>query len=255
MKEAVVVSAVRTAIGKAPKGTLRYTRPDDLGAVAVKGAMDRVPMLDPKEIEDVIIGCAIPEAEQGMNMARMISLRAGLPIEAAAMTVNRYCASGLQTIALAADRIRSGGADAIVAGGAESMSYIPMGGNKIAVNPWLMENHPSAYMSMGLTAERVAKHYGITREESDEFAHTSHAKALAAIKAGRFDDEIVPGWKAPQEGNALQGGRGTARRYINGSAGEAARRLSCQRDCDRWQQFADVRWRGGRGSHVGYAGS
>ena len=145
MKEAVVVSVVRTAVGKAPKGTLRYTRPDDLGAVAVKGAVDRVPALDPKEIEDVIIGCAMPEGEQGMNMARLISLRAGLPIEAAAMTVNRYCASGLQTIALAAERIRGGGAEVIVAGGAESMSYLPMGGNKIAVNPWLVDNHPDLF--------------------------------------------------------------------------------------------------------------
>ena len=191
MKEAFVVSVVRTAVGKAPKGTLRFTRPDDLGAIAVKGAVERVPMLDPKEIEDVIIGCAMPEAEQGMNVARLISLRAGLPIESAAMTVNRYCASGLQTIALAAERIRGGGADVIVAGGAESMSYLPMGGNKIAVNPWLMENHPSAYMTMGLTAERVAKHYGITREESDEFALASHRKALAAIAEGKFEDEIV----------------------------------------------------------------
>jgi acetyl-CoA acyltransferase len=191
MKEAVVVSVVRTAVGKAPKGTLRYTRPDDLGAVAVKKAVDRVTALDPKEIEDVIIGCAMPEGEQGMNMARMISLRAGLPIEAAAMTVNRYCASGLQTIALAADRIRGGGADVIVAGGAESMSYLPMGGNKIAVNPWLVDNHPAAYMSMGLTAERVAKHYSISREESDQFAFGSHKKALAAIEAGRFNEEIV----------------------------------------------------------------
>jgi acetyl-CoA acyltransferase len=192
MKQAVIVSAVRTAVGKAPKGTLRYTRPDDLGAVAVKGAVERVPSLDPKEIEDVIIGCAMPEGEQGMNVARLISLRAGLPVEAAAMTVNRYCASGLQTIALAAERIRGGGADVIVAGGTESMSYLPMGGNKIAVNPWLIDNHPAAYMSMGLTAERVAKHYGISREESDEFALGSHQKALAAIEAGHFQDEIVP---------------------------------------------------------------
>jgi acetyl-CoA acyltransferase len=192
MKEAVVVSAVRTAVGKAPKGALRYTRPDDFGAVAVKGAVDRVHGLDPKEIEDVIIGCAMPEGEQGMNVARLISLRAGLPIEAAAMTVNRYCASGLQTIALAAERIRGGGADVIVAGGTESMSYVPFGGNKIAVNPWLMDNHPAAYMSMGLTAERVAKHYGISREESDQFALGSHRKALAAIAAGHFQDEIVP---------------------------------------------------------------
>lgn len=192
MREAVIVSAVRTAVGKAPRGTLRSTRPDDLGAIAVKGALARVPGLDPKEIDDVIIGCAMPEGEQGMNMARVISFRAGLPNEAAAMTINRYCASGLQSIALAAERIRGGGADVIVAGGAESMSYVPMGGNKISANPWLVENHPGSYMSMGLTAERVAKHYGITREESDQFACESHRKAVSAIQAGTFRDEIIP---------------------------------------------------------------
>jgi len=192
MREAVVVSAVRTAVGKAPRGTLKHTRPDDLGAAAVVGALERVPMLDRSEIEDVIIGCAMPEAEQGMNVARVIALRAGLPVESAAMTVNRYCASGLQTIALAAERIRGGGAEVIVAGGAESMSYVPFGGNKISVNPWLVENFPGSYLSMGLTAERVAKHYEITREESDAFALSSHQKALAAIEAGRFEDEIVP---------------------------------------------------------------
>ena len=192
MQEAFVVSAVRTAVGKAPKGTLRSTRPDDLGAIAVRGAMDRVPELDQKLVEDVIIGCAMPEAEQGMNMARVISLRAQLPVEAAAMTINRYCASGLQSIALATERIRSGSADVIVAGGAESMSFVPFGGNKIAVNPWLVDNYPGSYMSMGLTAERVAKHYGISREESDEFALASHRKALAAIQAGKFQEEIVP---------------------------------------------------------------
>ena len=191
MKEAFVVSAVRTAVGKAPKGTLKATRPDDLGAIAVRGALDRVPELDQKLVEDVIIGCAMPEAEQGMNMARVISLRAALPVEAAAMTINRYCASGLQSIALAAERIRSGSADAIVAGGAESMSFIPFGGNKIAVNPWLVDNYPDSYMSMGLTAERVAKHYKISREESDKFALASHQKALAAIRDGKFEDEIV----------------------------------------------------------------
>ena len=192
MREAVVVSAVRTAVGKAPKGTLRFTRPDDLGAIAVKEAVARVPQLDVQEIEDVIIGCAMPEAEQGQNVARLISLRAGLPIEAAAMTVNRYCASGLQTIALAAERIRGGGGDVMVAGGTESMSFLPFGGNKVTINPWLMENHPSAYMSMGLTAERVAKHYGISREEADGFALASHEKAQAAIAGGRFEEEIVP---------------------------------------------------------------
>ena len=143
MREAVVVSAVRTAVGKAPKGALRTTRPDDLGAVAVKGALARVPGVDPKEIDDVIIGCAMPEGEQGMNIARVISFRAGLPNEPAAMTINRFCASGLQSIALAAERIRGGGAEVIVAGGAESMSSVPMGGNKLSANPWLVENHPS----------------------------------------------------------------------------------------------------------------
>lgn len=192
MKEAVIVSAVRTAVGKAPKGALRSTRPDDLGAIAVKGALERVPALDPKEVEDVIVGCAMPEAEQGMNVARIISLRAGLPNNAAAMTINRFCASGLQSIALAAERIRAGGADVIVAGGTESMSFVPMGGNKVAFNPWLVENHPGSYLSMGLTAERVGKHYGITREESDRFALDSHCKAVAAIAAGRFTEEIVP---------------------------------------------------------------
>ena len=192
MREAVVVSAVRTPVGKAPRGTLKTTRPDDLGAIAVKGALARVPALDPVTIDDVIIGCAMPEGEQGMNIARVISFRAGLPNVAAAMTINRYCASGLQSIALAAERIRGGGAEVIVAGGTESMSYIPMGGNKIAVNPWLMENHPGSYMSMGLTAERVAKRYEITREESDQFAYESHRKALAAVAAGHFEDEIIP---------------------------------------------------------------
>lgn len=192
MRDAVIVSAVRTAVGKAPRGSLKATRPDDLGAIAVKGALERVSSLDPKEIDDVIIGCAMPEGEQGMNMARVISFRAGLPNEPAAMTVNRYCASGLQSIALAAERIRGGGADVIVAGGAESMSYVPMGGNKVAVNPWLVENHPGSYMSMGLTAERVAKRYEITREESDRFALRSHLNAINAIAAGRFSEQIVP---------------------------------------------------------------
>ena len=192
MREAVIVSAVRTPVGKAPRGTLKTTRPDDLGAIAVKGALARVPTLDPKTIDDVIIGCAMPEGEQGMNIARIISFRAGLPNEPAAMTINRYCASGLQSIALAAERIRGGGAEVIVAGGAESMSYLPMGGNKITVIPGWWRTIPGSYMSMGLTAERVAKHYGITREESDQFAYESHRKALAAIEAGHFGDEIVP---------------------------------------------------------------
>src|ERR1700750_2232232 len=192
MKEVIIASAVRTAVGKAPRGTLRTTRPDDLAAFAINGALERVPQLDRSEIEDVILGCAMPEAEQGMNVARVASFRAGLPITVSGMTINRYCASGLQSIALAADRIRGGGADVILAGGTESMSYVPFGGNKISVNPWLVENYPGSYMSMGLTAERVANHYGITREQMDQFSYESHQKALAAIAGGKFDDEIVP---------------------------------------------------------------
>jgi acetyl-CoA acyltransferase len=192
MRNAVLVSAVRTPAGKAPKGTLRATRPDDLAALVIKASIERTPNLDAKEVEDVILGCAMPEAEQGMNVARIASLRAGLPVESAAMTVNRFCASGIQAIALAAERIRGGGAEVIVAGGTESMSMVPMGGNKISINPWLEENHPESYLSMGLTAERVARHYGVTREEADEFALTSHRRALAAQASGVFADELVP---------------------------------------------------------------
>ncbi|MGB9336312.1 MAG: acetyl-CoA C-acyltransferase [Candidatus Acidiferrales bacterium] len=192
MREAVIVSSVRTAVGKAPKGTLRATRPDDLAAAAIKEAIARAKGLDVKEIEDVILGCAIPEAEQGMNVARIASLRAGLPVETSAMTINRFCSSGLQAIALAAERIMAGHASVIVAGGAESMSMVPMGGNKIAPNPWLMDHYPDAYLGMGLTAENVAKKYGITREQADEFSLRSHKNAIAAIAAGKFKDEIVP---------------------------------------------------------------
>src|SRR5204863_4315783 len=161
MRDAVVVRRVRTAVGKAPKGMLRATRPDDLGAAAIQGALARVPRLDKAEVEDVIIGCAMPEAEQGMNVARICALRAGMPIESAAMTINRYCASGLQSIALAAERIRGGGADVIVAGGTESMSCVPMGGNKISVNPSLVDNCPGSYITMCQTADRIATHYVI----------------------------------------------------------------------------------------------
>src|SRR5581483_1798466 len=191
MREAVIVSSVRTPIGRAFKGTLRSTRPDELAAVAIKGALDRVPQLDPKEIEDVILGCAMPEAEQGMNVARIASLRAGLPVEASAITINRFCSSGLQAIANAAERIMAGAAEVMVAGGTESMSMIPMGGNKISPNPWLVEHYPDAYLSMGLTAERLATRFGFTREAADEFSLRSHQKAIAAIKAGKFDDETV----------------------------------------------------------------
>jgi acetyl-CoA acyltransferase len=160
--------------------------------VAIKGAIERIPNLDSKEIEDVILGCAMPEAEQGMNVARIAALRAGLPVESAAMTINRFCASGLQSIALAAERICAGSADVMVAGGTESMSMVPMGGHKISINPWLEEHYPDSYNSMGLTAERVARHYGISREESDQFALASHQRALAAQAAGKFDQEIIP---------------------------------------------------------------
>ena len=191
MREVVVVSSVRTPVGRAFKGTLRATRPDELAAVAIKGALDRVPQLDPKEIEDVILGCAMPEAEQGMNVARIASLRAGLPVEVSAVTINRFCSSGLQAIAMAAERIMSGGAEVMVAGGTESMSMIPMGGNKISPNPWLVDHYPDAYLSMGLTAERLAVRFGITREQCDEFSLRSHLKALAAIAAGKFEEETV----------------------------------------------------------------
>ena len=192
MREVVIVSSVRTPVGRAIKGTLRATRPDDLGAFAIKGALDRVPQLDPKEIEDVILGCAMPEAEQGNNVARTASLRAGVPIEASAITINRFCSSGLQAIAMAAERIMAGGAEVIVAGGTESMSMVPMGGNKISANPWLVEHYPDSLITMGLTAERLATRFNITREAADQFSLRSHQKALAAIQAGKFDDEVVP---------------------------------------------------------------
>jgi acetyl-CoA acyltransferase len=192
MKEAVIVSAVRTAVGKAPKGTLKNTRPDDLGAAAIREAINRVPNLDVNQIEDVIMGCAFPEAEQGMNVARTAMIAAGLPVETSAMTVNRYCSSGLQTIAIAADRIATGGADVIVAGGLETMSMIPMGGNVVRPNPALVDSYPDYYLNMGLTAENLARKYEITREQADEFSLGSHQKAAAAIQAGKFKDEIVP---------------------------------------------------------------
>jgi len=191
MRDVVVASSVRTPVGRAYKGALRTTRPDELAAIAIKGALERVPQLDAKEIEDVIMGCAMPEAEQGMNVARIAALRAGLPVEVSALTINRFCSSGLQAIAMAAERIMAGGAEVIVAGGTESMTMIPMGGHKISPNPWLVDHYPDAYLNMGLTAERVAQRFGITREAADEFSLRSHQKALAAIQAGKFDDEVV----------------------------------------------------------------
>jgi acetyl-CoA acyltransferase len=192
MREALIVSSVRTAVGKAGRGALRTSRPDDLAAAVMKEAIGRVPGLEAKDVEDVILGCAMPEAEQGMNVARNAWLRAGLPVETSAMTINRFCSSGLQSIAIAAERIMSGQGDVAVAGGTESMSMVPMGGHKVAPNPWLMDNYPDSYLSMGLTAENLAKKYNITREEADEFSFASHQKALAAIVAGKFRDEVVP---------------------------------------------------------------
>lgn len=191
MAEAVIVSAIRTPVGRAPKGALSTTRPDDLAAIALSGALERVPGLDRAEIDDVVLGCAQPEGEQGLNLARMAALRAGLPIEIPGATVNRLCASGLEAIAQADMRIRSGGMRVVVAGGAESMSLIPMGGNKPSPNPWLAEHYPASLLTMGLTAERVAKHYGISREDQDAFALASHKKALAAQADGRFAEELV----------------------------------------------------------------
>src|SRR5215831_13871800 len=192
MKDAVIVSAVRTAVGKAGKGTLRAARPDDLAATVIAEAIRRVPGLDAKEVEDVVIGCAMPEAEQGMNVARIASLRAGLPVDVSAMTINRFCSSGLQAIADAAQRIMAGQGEIAVAGGTESMSLVPMGGNKVAPNPWLMDHYPDTYLSMGLTAENLASKYSISREQADEFSLASHQKAIAAIAAGKFKEEIVP---------------------------------------------------------------
>src|SRR5437667_8293200 len=192
MKDAVIVSAVRTAVGKAPKGTLRDTRPDDMGAAVIKEAIARVPGLEASEIDDVIMGCAMPEAEQGMNIARSAAIRAGLPVETSAMTINRFCSSGLQSIAIAADRIRTGGAQVALAGGLESMSMIPMGGHIIRPNPYLVEHYPDFYLNMGLATENVARKYKVTREEQDEFALRSHQRAFAALEAAKFKDETVP---------------------------------------------------------------
>jgi acetyl-CoA acyltransferase len=192
MHDAVIVSAARTPVGKAPNGKLRGTRPDELAAVAIRESLRRAPGIEPAEVEDVIVGCAMPEAEQGFNVARIASLRAGIPVGASAVTINRFCSSGLQSIAFAAERIMCGAASAVVAGGTESMSLVPIGGQKIAPNPALMDDYPDVYLSTGLVAENHARESGISREEQDAFALRSHQRAVAAIDAGRFADEIVP---------------------------------------------------------------
>ena len=262
MREVVIVSSVRTPVGRAFKGTLRATRPDELAAIAIKGALDRVPQLDPKEIEDVILGCAMPEAEQGMNVARIASLRAGLPVEVSAMTINRFCSSGLQAIAMAAERIMSGGAEVMVAGGTESMSMIPMGGNKISPNP-VAGGSLSGCLPFdgpdGGAAGAALRHYA---RAGDAFSLRSHQKALAAIAAGKFEDETVPvpvsftysEWiEAEAAGNYFQSGRGAARRYFAGGAGRAEAGVS-REGRDRGEFFADVGWRSGGRGDVGRAG-
>ncbi|BDC52273.1 acetyl-CoA acetyltransferase [Bryobacterales bacterium F-183] len=192
MQEAVVVDCLRTAVGKSGRGTLKYTRPDDMAAAVIAALMKKYPQVEPGSVDDVIIGCANPEAESGMNVARIASLRAGLPDTVPAVTINRFCSSGLQSIAMAAEKIRSGFADVVLAGGTESMSLLPMSGHKFAPNPWMAENYPQIYMGMGLTAEEIYRRWNISREDQDAFAYQSHQKALAAQAAGKFDDEIVP---------------------------------------------------------------
>jgi acetyl-CoA acyltransferase len=201
--EAVILDCLRTPVGKAPKGSLRNTRPDDLAALVIRRLLEKHPAIAPEEIDDVILGCAMPEAESGMNIARIAALRAGLPDAVPGMTINRFCSSGLQAIAMAADRIRSGGAQIIIAGGTESLSMIPMAGNKFAPNPWMVDHLPQIYMGMGLTAEQLQKKYGISREDSDQFAYRSHQHALHAQAEGKFDDEIVP---VPVESTTLDNG-------------------------------------------------
>jgi len=192
MQDAVIVSATRTAVGKAPNGTLKTVRPDEMAAAVIAEVLRRAPGIDPGEIDDVILGCAMPEGEQGLNVARIASLRAGVPVAASAVTINRFCSSGLQSIAFAAERIMCGFAQSVVAGGTESMSMVPMGGNKVAPNPALVDSYPDVYLSTGLVAENHARESGISRDEQDAFALRSHQRALAAIEAGRFDEEITP---------------------------------------------------------------
>ena len=204
MQDAVIVAATRTAVGKAPNGALRHVRPDDMAAAVIEEALRRAPGLDPAAVDDVIIGCAMPEAEQGLNVARIASLRAGVPVSASAVTVNRFCASGLQAIASAAEHIMCGFSSVAVAGGTESMSLVPMGGNKISPNPTLVDRYPDVYLSTGLVAENHAREAGVSRDEQDAFALRSHQRALQAIDAGRFADEITPlTFKAAVAGDAV----------------------------------------------------
>jgi acetyl-CoA acyltransferase len=212
MAKAYIISAVRTAVGRAYRGSLKDTRPDDLGTIAVRGAIERIANLDPRQVDDVILGCAMPEGEQGMNVARICALKAGLPDSVPGMTINRFCSSGLQSIALAAERIMVGAADIIVAGGTESMTMVPMGGNKPSFNPEIVEERPEVFMPMGLTAEQVARKYKVTRDDQDVFAFHSHRKALAAIKEGKFREEIAP--VATTVYDAKDGGKPVPRQIV-----------------------------------------
>jgi acetyl-CoA acyltransferase len=212
MKEAVIVSAVRTAVGRAPRGSLRNTRPDDMAGWVVKEALNRVPGLKPGDVEDLVIGCSFPEAEQGLNVARLIGYIAGLPYTVPGQTVNRFCSSGLQAIAIGAEHIMCGFAEVIIGGGVESMSMVPMGGNKAVPNLKLVETYPEGYTAMGVTAENVAQKFGISREEQDAFALKSHQKAAAAIKAGKFKDEILPLKVKTQE--VSEDGKVTFREFV-----------------------------------------
>ena len=251
MSAAYLIAAVRTPGGKAKKGKLRDVRPDDLAAVALRAAVERAG-LDPARIDDVILGCAFPEGEQGMNVARVASMRAGLPVAVPAQTVNRFCASGLQSIATAAERIAAGAADVIVAGGVESMSLVPMGGNKYSANPSLVSSWPETYAGMGITAELVAKRYGVTRADQDAFAAESHRRAARAQAEGWFAAELVPvevettavvAGKLVRAAGAARGGRGRARRHHRRGAREAQAGLPGGRDGDGRERLPDDRRR------------
>src|SRR5579884_1229097 len=266
MPEAVIVSAVRTPVGRAYKGSLRTTRPDDLAALAIKEALARVPALDPKNIDDVVLGCAMPEGEQGMNVARIASLRAGLPVETSAMTINRFCSSGLQAIAIAAERIRSGGAEVIVAGGTESMSMVPMGGNKISPNPWLMDHYPDTYINMGLGTENIARKFGITREQADELAqegagghrsrqlqgrnHSRGGQNHVRAERQRSFAEIQGRAETNNREFSIRNGRTAARRHFARSSRQTQTRVSPEGHGHGGQQFADERRRRGDRHHV-----
>ena len=251
MKEAVIVSAVRTPAGKAPNGILRQVRPDEMAAIVIAGALERATGLDPAEVEDVILGCAMPEAEQGLNVARIASLRAGVPVSASAVTVNRFCSSGLQAIAYAAERIMVGSGVVAIAGGTESMSLVPMGGHKVAPNPMLVEQYPDVYLTTGLVAETHAREAQVSREEQDAFALRSHQRAIAAIDAGRFDRRDCRGAGARR---GRRDGVRPARRRARGATPRWRRSAGCGRlprqgHRDRRQLVADQRRRRGRCGH------